>query len=94
VHLEFHIWLGLLFSVYNKHQIVTIICDAILIYLIAQYNDIGDGSGAEPYSLVVALHRCLSITNMVPLLLLSRMLEIDLLILLTKDSLQKIYIVE
>jgi hypothetical protein len=60
VHLEFHIWLGLRLSVHNNHKIVTIICDAILIYQIAQCNDIGDGSGAEPYSFVVALHCCLS----------------------------------
>jgi hypothetical protein len=60
VHLEFHFWLGLRISVHNKHQIVTIICDAILIYQISRCNDIGDGSGAEPYSFVVALHCCLS----------------------------------
>jgi hypothetical protein len=60
VHLEFHIWLGLQLLVHNKHQIVNIICDAILIYQIAQCTDIGDGLGAEPYSFVVALHRCLS----------------------------------
>jgi hypothetical protein len=46
--------------VHNKHQIVTIICDAILIYQIAKCNDVCDGSGSEPYSFVVAFHRCLS----------------------------------
>jgi hypothetical protein len=60
VHLEFHVWLVLGLSVHNKHQIVTIICDAILIYQIAKCNDVCDGSGAEPYSFVVPLHRCLS----------------------------------
>jgi hypothetical protein len=45
---------------YNKHQIVTIICDTILIYQLAQCYDIGNGSSAEPYSLVVTLHRCFS----------------------------------
>jgi hypothetical protein len=38
--------------VHNKHQIITIICDMILIYQIAQCNDIGNGSGAEPYSFI------------------------------------------
>jgi hypothetical protein len=60
VHLELHVWLGLWLSVHNKHQIVTIICDAILIYKIAKCNDVCDGSGAEPYSFVVAFHRFLS----------------------------------
>jgi hypothetical protein len=67
---------------YNKHQIFTIICDAILIYQIAQCYDIGNGSSAEPYSLVV-------ITTMVPPLLLSLILDFDLLILFTKAALQK-----
>jgi hypothetical protein len=60
VHLEFHIWLGLRLLVYNNHQIVTVIRNAILIYQIAQCNDIGDGSVAELYSLAVAIHRFLS----------------------------------
>jgi hypothetical protein len=46
--------------VHNKHKIITIICDTILIYQIAKYNDVCDGSGAEPYSFVVSLNRCLS----------------------------------
>jgi hypothetical protein len=60
VHLEFHVWLGLRLSVHNKHKIVTIICDAILIHQIVKYSDVFDGSGAEPYSFVVSLHHCLS----------------------------------
>jgi hypothetical protein len=59
VHLEFHVWLGLQLSVHNKHQIITIICDAILIYQIAKCNDVFDVSGDEPYSFVVSLRCCL-----------------------------------
>jgi hypothetical protein len=46
--------------VYNKHQIITIICDTILFYQIAKFNDVCDGSGAELYIFVVSLHCWLS----------------------------------
>jgi hypothetical protein len=42
--------------VYNTHLIVTIICDAILLNKIAQSDDVGDCSCAEPDILVVARH--------------------------------------
>jgi hypothetical protein len=42
--------------VYNKHLIVTIICDAILLKQISQSDDVGDGSCAEPNILVLARH--------------------------------------
>jgi hypothetical protein len=60
MHSEFHIRLGFRLSVSNKHQIITIICDTVLIYQIVQCDDIGNGSSVEPYSLVVTLHRCFS----------------------------------
>jgi hypothetical protein len=81
--------------VYNKHQIVTIICDAVLIYQIAQCDDIGNGSSAEPYSLAVTpFIVAFRFTTMVPLLLLSCIFVFDLLILLTEVALQKIFIVD
>jgi hypothetical protein len=42
--------------VYNKDLIVTIICDAILLNQVAQIDDVGDCSCAEPNILVVARH--------------------------------------
>jgi hypothetical protein len=36
------------------------LCDMVLIYQIAQSNDIGNISGAEPKSLVVTRHSCFS----------------------------------
>jgi hypothetical protein len=42
--------------VYNKHLIITIICDAILLNQIAQSDDGGDCSCAEPNILVLARH--------------------------------------
>jgi hypothetical protein len=52
--MKFHIRLALRLPVYNKHRIVTIICDAILLNQIAQSDDVGDCSCAEPNILVLA----------------------------------------
>jgi hypothetical protein len=56
VHTEFHIRLALILPVYDKHLILTVICDAILRNKIAQSDDVGDGSSDEPDILVVAQH--------------------------------------
>jgi hypothetical protein len=56
VHTKFHIRLALRLTGYNKHIIVTIICDTILLNQIAQSNDVGDCSCADPNILVVAMH--------------------------------------
>jgi hypothetical protein len=60
VHSEFHIWFGLRLPVNHKHKIITIICDTVLIYQIAQSNNISNSSCDEPHSLVVARHSCFS----------------------------------
>jgi hypothetical protein len=56
VHTKIHIRLALRLPVYVKHIIVTIICDTILLNKIAQSDDVGDCSCAEPTILVVARH--------------------------------------
>jgi hypothetical protein len=56
VHTIFHIRIALRLPVYNKHLIVTIIRDVILLNQISQSDDVGDGSCAEPNILVVARH--------------------------------------
>ena len=48
VHSEFHIWFALRFLVDYEHLVFTIIGDPILLYDVAQSNDVGDGSLAEP----------------------------------------------
>jgi len=37
----------------NKHQLVTVIGDTVLLDQVAQGQDVGDGSLAEPHMLVV-----------------------------------------
>jgi hypothetical protein len=61
VHSEFHIRSGLRLPMDHKHQIITIVCDVVLIYQIAQSNDIGNSSRDEPNSLGVAQNSCFSI---------------------------------
>jgi hypothetical protein len=80
--------------VYNKHQIITIICDVILIYQIAQCNDIGDGLVMNHTVLLYPITVAFRVTTMVQPLLLSCILDSDLLILLTKAALQKRSIVD
>jgi hypothetical protein len=78
---KFHIRLALRRLVDNKHIIVTIIRKAILMDQIAQSDDVGDGS-------------CLRVTTIVPPLIFSLMLVVDLQVLLTKAALQKRSIVD
>ena len=52
VHYELHIWFSLRFSVGYEDLVFTIIGDPILMYDVAQINDVGDGSLAEPTSLI------------------------------------------
>ena len=59
VHYELHIWFVLRFLVEYEHLVFTIIGDPILLYDIAQRNNVGDGSLAEPNIFVVARHFCL-----------------------------------
>jgi hypothetical protein len=54
--MDLHIRFALGLPVYNKHLIVTIICDTILLHKIAQSDDVGDCSCTEPNILVVARH--------------------------------------
>jgi hypothetical protein len=89
MHSKLHIWFGLRLPLDHKHQIITTVCDAILIYQIVQSNDIGNSSRAEPNSLVVLGIVAFRVTTMVPPLLFSLILEFDLLVLLTKAALQK-----
>ena len=42
-----------------EHLVFTIIGDLILLYEVAQTNDVGDGSLAEPNVFVIARHFCL-----------------------------------
>ena len=56
VHSEFHIWFALRFSVDFEHLVFTIISDPIFLYDVAQSNDVGDGSLAEPNIFVIARH--------------------------------------
>ena len=49
VHFEFHIWFPLRFSVDYGHLVFTIIGDPILLYDVAQSNDLGYGSIAEQF---------------------------------------------
>ena len=41
VHSELHIWFDLRFSVDYEHLVPTIICEPILLYDVAQSNDVG-----------------------------------------------------
>ena len=59
VHSEFHILFALRFLVDYEHLVFTIIGDPILLYDIAQSNDVGDVSLAEPNVFVIARHFCL-----------------------------------
>jgi hypothetical protein len=54
VHPQLHVRLALGILVYNKHLIVTIIRDTILLSQISQRDDVGYGFRAEPKVLVVA----------------------------------------
>ena len=56
VHSGFHIWFALRFSVDYEHLVFTIIGDPIFLYDVAQSNDVGDGSLAEPNIFVIARH--------------------------------------
>ena len=58
VHSELHIWFALRFSVDYEHLVFTIIGDPIFLYDVAQSNDVGDGSLAEPNIFVIARHFC------------------------------------
>jgi hypothetical protein len=60
VHLEFNMWFGLRLPAEHTHtpQIIAILCDAVLIYQIAQRNDNGNRSLSGPNSLVVARFSC------------------------------------
>ena len=46
---------------YNKHQVVTVISDAILLDQVAQCNNVCDGSCSEPDLLIIARYRSLLI---------------------------------
>ena len=58
VHSEIHICFALRFSVYYEHLALTIIGDPILLYDVAQINDVGDGYLAEPNIFVIARRFC------------------------------------
>ena len=47
VHSEFYFCFALRFSVDHEHLVFTIIGDPILLYEVAQSNDVGDGYLAE-----------------------------------------------
>ena len=78
VHSELHIWFSLHFSVDYEHLVFTIIDDPILLYDIAQSNDVGDSSIYEQNVFVIARLFSLWVTTMVPPLLLSLMLMLEL----------------
>ena len=59
VHSEFHIWFFLRFLVEYEHLVFAIIGDPILLYDVAQSNDVGDGYLSEPNFFVIARHFCL-----------------------------------
>jgi hypothetical protein len=94
VHTKFHIRLALRLPVYNKHLIVTIICDTILLNQIAQIDDVDDCSCAELHILVVARHSGFPSHYHITTIAFSLMLLVDLQVLLTKDALQKRSIVD
>ena len=77
-HSELHIWFSLHFLVDYEHIVLTIIGDPILLYEVAQSYDVGDGSLDEPNIFVIARHFPLWVNTMVPPLLLSFMLLLDL----------------
>ena len=56
VHSELHIWFDLRFSVEYENLVLTIIGDPIFMYDVAQINDVGDGSIAEPNIFVIVRH--------------------------------------
>ena len=56
VHYELHIWFVLRFLVDYEHLVFDIISDPILLYDVAQRNNVGDVSLAEPNCFVVARH--------------------------------------
>ena len=59
LHYEFHIWFSLRFLVEYEYLVFTIIGDPIFLYDVAQSNDVGDVSIAEPNVFVIARHFCL-----------------------------------
>ena len=56
VHSELHIFFALRFLVDYEHLVLAITGDPILLYDIAQINNVGDGSLAEPIFFVLAHH--------------------------------------
>ena len=56
VHSELHIWFALRFSVDYEHLVFTIIGEPILLYDVAQSNNVGCGSLDEPNVFVIARH--------------------------------------
>ena len=59
MHSELHIWFVLYFLVDYEHLVLTIISDPILLYDVAQSNNVGDGSLTEPNVFVVTRNFCL-----------------------------------
>ena len=59
MYYELHIRFFLQLLMYYKHLVLNIISDPILLYDIAQSNNIGDGSLAKPNIFVVTRHFCL-----------------------------------
>ena len=59
VHSELHIWFFLHFLVDYEHIVLTIIVELIFLYDIAQSNNVGYGSLAEPNIIFVACHFCI-----------------------------------
>ena len=58
MHSELHIWFALRFLGDYEHLVLTIIGDPILMYEVAQSNDVGDGSLAKPNVFVISRHFC------------------------------------
>ena len=89
VHSEFHIWFAIYFSVDYENLVFTIIGEPILLYDVAQSNDVGDGSLAEPNLFWKPAIFSLWVTTMVPPLLLSLIILLDLNVSVTSSGLQK-----
>ena len=56
MHSKLHVGLAMLFSVHDKHEVIAVICDAVLFDKVAQCNDIGDGMFTVLNCVVVPWH--------------------------------------
>ena len=94
MHSELHIRFLLRLLVDYKHLVITIISEPILLYDISQRNNISDSSLAKPIFGWQPAIFALWVTTIVPPLLLSCILLLDLNVSATSAGLQNKYIVD